>query len=230
MSEPNTSRTGTIRVASYNIRLGLEQGLPAVSQTLLDMNADIVALQEVGSSWHMGPDGALAKRLAQSAGYHHSIFAGALFQDGGSYGIALLARSPMVAYTKVWHPVRDDEQRVLLKVRLGPPLNLTVWNTHLSIREWDRTKQLESISKQVAADAPDVLVGDFNLEPEETLMASIPLRNAWLDKPTDTYPTKSPEQCLDSIFIGNAFSIRTACRAIPSHASDHLPIMAEIQR
>ncbi len=230
MSETPLTSANTIRIASYNIRLGLEKGLPAVAKTLQELDADIVALQEVGSSWHMGPTGALSQELALAAGYTNAVFAGALFERGGAYGIALLARSPVLDWSKVWHPVRDDEQRVLLKIRLGPPLNVTVWNTHLSIRDWDRTHQLRSLAKQVSAESPDILVGDFNMEPEEPLMASIPLRNSWLGKPRSTYPTKQPEQCLDSIFVGNGFSIRSACRAIQSQASDHLPIVAEIHR
>ena len=60
------------------------------------------------------------------AGLTHHFFAGALFEGGGAYGIALLSRFAMRGIQVTELPRISDEQRVLLTANLPEP-GATIW-------------------------------------------------------------------------------------------------------
>jgi endonuclease/exonuclease/phosphatase family metal-dependent hydrolase len=217
-----------LHICSYNIRICIEQGVDAVAAVLTELGADIVALQEVGRFWRMGPPGDLTEQLAEACAYPHHIFVPALFDGDGAYGIALLSRLPIVQTEKVELPCRDDEQRVLCKAELmtSDGDSLHVWTSHLSIASWDRSQQLQWIGRAMERAQPDVFLGDINTEPSDPVVLKWPMANAWPDKPQKTYPTRAPKQSLDSIFFGARCRVVKKTQAHEVTASDHLPITA----
>ena len=216
-------------IASYNIRLGLEQGLDAVASVLATIGADVVALQEVGHYWTMGQHVDMAERVARNAGYPDAVFAGALFEEGGAYGIALLSRWPIVRWRKSLLPVRDDEQRVLLRARLDSPSPIDLWATHLSIAPYDREHQLRWLAAEMAVETPDLLVGDLNTGPADPLLQALPLDPTWPDPSPATYPTRAPTQTLDHVLVGPRLAAVEPARAYGVEASDHLPVSVRVK-
>jgi endonuclease/exonuclease/phosphatase family metal-dependent hydrolase len=217
------------RIASYNIRLGLERGLDAVATELRERSADVVALQEVGSYWTMGGPVDMAEHLADAAGYPHRVFVGALFEDGGAYGIALLSRWAITGVDKTELPRRDDEQRVLLRATLASPTPLSLWTTHLSIAVHDRAEQLRWLAAAMAEEAPDILVGDLNTVPSDPLLRALALEPTWPEPAPRTYPTRAPDETLDHILLGSRLRAVEPARAWQSDASDHLPVTVDLK-
>ncbi len=211
-------------IASYNIRLGLERGLDAVASVLAGIDADVIALQEVGHYWTMGQHVDMADRVACGAGYPYAVFAGALFEEGGAYGIALLSRWPITAWRKTMLPARDDEQRVVLRATLATPEPVDLWTTHLSIAPYDREQQLGWLAAAMGVDAPDILLGDLNTLPSDPLLLALPLEATWPDPSPPTYPTRAPRETLDHVLLGPRVEALEPARAHEVDASDHLPV------
>ena len=216
-----------IRCLTYNIRLALEEGFDSVLQTILAIKADIVALQEVGDCWPHGPQINLTKELALAANYPGWFFAGALFQNGGSYGIGLLSRWPLTAIQTRKMPQISDEQRVLLSARI-PKIETRVWTTHVSVLREDRNIQLPWLTQKVSAEKPDILLGDMNTHPGDPLLAAIDMRNTFEDSPPLTYPSDQLQTTIDHIFHGPRYSVSSPGQVMPSSASDHLPVFSDL--
>jgi len=217
-----------LRLSSYNIRLCLEQGVDAVAHEIRSLAPDIIALQEVGMFWRMGPPGDLTKQLAARSGLHHHIFVPALYHEDGAYGIALLSKHPIVEHEKIELPQRDDEQRVLSRalLHLDGDSPVEVWTSHFSIATWDRAEQLRFIAGLMNERLPDFFLGDINTEPCDPLLKDWTLSNAWSVTPQKTYPSKEPASTLDSIFCSNRWSVAAQTSITETLASDHFPISA----
>src|SRR6056297_1320435 len=110
-----TPPTNVLHLTTYNIRLGIQQGLQAVAEVLQKApGLDIVAVQEVGDSWQMGPSGDSTAHLAQLLGLDHFIHVPALTEESSDgsrarYGHALLSRWPLQYSTIVALPQYEDE-------------------------------------------------------------------------------------------------------------------------
>ena len=82
-----------LRVLTWNIwwRYGpWERRRPAIAATLAEIDADVIALQEVWSDETTN----LATELATELGYHH-VFASGIDREGFGFGNALLSRWPV---------------------------------------------------------------------------------------------------------------------------------------
>lgn len=168
-----------LRVLSWNLwwRFGpWEARLPAITETIRDLDPDIVALQEV---WGL-PDGtSSAAHIADAIGYEH-VFAHRLELDGVLFGNAILSRWP-IASTEHWPlPARHDaeELRTLLFAEIdGPRGRVQVFDTHLNWR-FDhsdvRQEQVAYICERVESKRPraypPILCGDMNAPPDSTEM------------------------------------------------------------
>ncbi len=163
----------TIRVATWNIwwRFGpWEQRQPAIIETLRDIDADVITLQEVWQEGERNQAELLAIELGLNATYRaeHSI-------DGVSFGNAVLSRWPIVA-TEAFRYEADgweDENRVAVCAHIdGPRGQLDVYSTHLNWRldhsgpRQHMVQQLRTFISQTRSSAfPPIVGGDFNATP-----------------------------------------------------------------
>ena len=69
----------SLRVVTWNIRLGVESSLARIAERLSMMDPDLVALQEVGRHWVMGEPGDQAAVLARGVDLPHHHFFPALW-------------------------------------------------------------------------------------------------------------------------------------------------------
>ncbi len=223
-----------MKVMTYNIRLGLQEGLEAVADVVKEHAPDILALQEVGRHWTMGPPGDTAARLAEKVGLPHYQYVTTICeQDDARYGHALLARWP-IEQREVFRFSQDiDEPRAALIAQIdsdeGP---LTVVSTHLSHRDAERqvhgTELVELVSGVLSPTQPTLLMGDLNDEDAEWLGAlEDTMANAGADVGECTYPNPDPLVRIDYIMAhGGRF---TAARVVDEKtASDHRPLVAEV--
>jgi endonuclease/exonuclease/phosphatase family metal-dependent hydrolase len=169
-----------VRIATWNLwgRYGpWEERLPAITETLRRVGADIVGLQEAWEDDHRNQ----ASELAEALGYADPVYAANLERDGARSGNAVLSRWPIGRREVRRLPregagVADDEGEERLAVLAeveGPRGPIQVFCAHLSWRadhSGVRQEQVSAICAFVRESRPRtfpaVLLGDLNADPD----------------------------------------------------------------
>src|SRR5690625_3520472 len=143
-----------MRIVSYNIRSGLEQGLEAVAQGSTALVAGLVALLAL-DSWPFR-SGAVEQvaELAARCGYcHHQFFAATPWEGGGEYGLGLLSRQRLSETATLQLPVDGPdahpsatEPRIVATATL--PWGLKVLNPHFGLQNSTRNRQARTEAAQ----------------------------------------------------------------------------------
>ncbi len=224
-----------ITIATYNIHaaIGMDGRFDPdrIIGVLRELNADIVALQEVEHHRIGAYD--LLDYLAVKTGY--SALAGpTLLRDSRHYGNALLSRVPVLNVNRVDLSRTGREPRGALDVTFDwQGKCLQVVATHLGLKPWERRQQVRQLLPLFASQPADisVLLGDLN---EWFLWGRI-LR--WLHahfQPTPhcaTFPGQWPLIALDRLWVEPRSALTTmAAHSSPLArlASDHLPLKATL--
>lgn len=239
-------KSETLRVVTYNVHRckGLDGRVrpDRVAKVLKEIDADIVALQEVVCIPGDEPEGDQAHYLARELG------ADFLFGEnrklwGGAYGNVVLSKLPMKTVKNHDLSVRGRERRGCLHVDVelaGRVLH--VFNVHLGTAFLERRKQ----GRQLAGldillnnelKGPRLLLGDFNeWAPGLTTkllrahMQSVDIKKHLRRR--RTYPGVLPMFHLDHIYHDESMEVvgltlhRTRTALV---ASDHLPLIAELR-
>ena len=234
-SVPNAAANVPIRVAAYNVRHGA--GLDGVvdlertAAVLRALDADVIALQEVDLS--CGRTGGVdqAARLGELCGMEARF--GAFMQyDGGDYGMALLARRPILACDNLRLP-DGTEPRTALVARVDlDGIELVIAGIHLYETEPQRLAQAETLLAALAPeDAPVVLIGDFNSLRGDPVMMRL---EALFENPRktgepNTFPADAPEREIDFALFRPAERFTDARVTVVDEraASDHRPIVLD---
>jgi endonuclease/exonuclease/phosphatase family metal-dependent hydrolase len=238
-----------LRIATYNVHKcrGLDRRVrPArIASVLREVDADVVALQEVVSHEEREREQHQARFIAEELGYSYHVGECRRHQ-GGAYGNVTLTRLPVVEvcnYDITW---RWQEPRGCLRVdvKLGAgdddDARLHVFNAHLGTAFIERRQQGrklvgDSVLRNDKLTGPRVVVGDFNewtrglasrLLAEELQSADVRrhLRRA------RTYPGPLPILHLDHVYYDPALRLERlwlhkSLTALV--ASDHLPLVAD---
>ena len=239
-------KNDTLRVVTYNVHRckGLDGRVrpDRVAKVLKEIDADIVALQEVVCIPGGEPEGDQAHYIAREIG------ADFLFGEnrklwGGAYGNVVLSKLPMRTVKNHDLSVRGRERRGCLHVDVelqGRVLH--VFNVHLGTAFLERRKQ----GRQLAGldillnnelKGPRLLLGDFNeWAPGLTTkllrahMQSVDIKKHLRRR--STYPGVLPMFHLDHIYHDESMEVvgltlhRTRTALV---ASDHLPLIAELK-
>jgi endonuclease/exonuclease/phosphatase family metal-dependent hydrolase len=230
-----------MKIVTYNIHKarGMDGrvSISRISDVLGDLNADIIALQEVFSECesHAGHVQTLASHLDM-----HIAFGCTRHHKGRPYGNAILSRWPIHQYRDMdlsWALHR--ERRGCVRADLETPSGmLHVYNIHMGTSYFERRHQVRRLlsSKQLHLDlsGPRVLVGDFNewIRGLTTRMLTERFESLNLQlhiKKRRSYPGFLPLLHLDHIYferplhIEKAELVRTRLAMV---ASDHLPLVA----
>ena len=162
-----------LRVVSWNLwwQFGPWQDrAPAIVQTLRDLDADVIGLQEVWGEDEQN----FAALLAEQLGYHHHYAPGAII-NGVRMGNAILSRWPILKTDTIQlrSDGKNEEMRIAIFAQVdGPRGKIPVFCTHLN---WQmpqshiRQMQVQDLAKFVKANKgwkfPPVICGDFNADP-----------------------------------------------------------------
>ena len=234
----------TLRVATYNIHKcrGLDQRVrpQRIAEVLDELDADIVALQEVvGRGGRSRQD--QARYVSESLDYH-PIFGENRRHDGAAYGNLLLSRLPVLDSWNYDITTRGREPRGVLRadVRLGDGQVLHLFNVHLGTAFRERQKQAhylvsERILRNGELAGARIALGDFNEwipgDASRLLSAHFGVRS--LGSPAArrrTYPCVLPLLRLDHIYFDHSLRLHRLERHRSRKAliaSDHLPVVAE---
>lgn len=169
-----------VRIATWNVwgRYGpWQERLPAITETLRRVDADIVGLQEV---WE-DDQRSQASEVAAALGYTEPVYEANLERDGARSGNAVLSRWPIGRrevrrLPREAGPFADDEGEERLAVLAevdGPRGPIQVYCAHLSWRgdhSAIRQQQVAEICRFVRESRPRsfpaVLLGDLNAGPD----------------------------------------------------------------
>jgi len=238
-----------VRVATYNIHKGVQGLGPArrleihnLAHAVEQFDADIVCLQEVRrhnrqleKHFTRWPDLDQAGYLSPEG--YESVYRTNAITRHGEHGNALLSRWPVLGTGHADVSDHRFEQRGLLHAEVlvdGVAVHVVV--VHLGLIHASRSRQVqrlgEYIQRELPADAPLIVAGDFNDWGAQLLkpMADLDLRT-FDGIRLPTYPSRLPLLHLDRIFVRG---LRPVSAHVPhgrawARMSDHLPLIAELE-
>lgn len=227
-----------MRIMTYNIRLGIQRGLEPVAHEIVEANADIVALQEVGRFWLMGPYRDTARELSSLTDLSHFAYAPTIEMPGkdqsptpAQYGHAILSRWPIRSTLTMDLPQIEDEPRCLLLSTIDSPRGrLRVLSTHLSHLLSDRPTQAQSLLDFILdmpqETRPDLILGDFNESDDVAWVQSLQQKYNDADQARGrlTFPADDPNIRIDYMFAKDACWKDVEVRDAATEVSDHLPV------
>jgi endonuclease/exonuclease/phosphatase family metal-dependent hydrolase len=143
-----------------------------------------------------------------------------------SLGNAVLTRDGAKGRSEIVLP-RGIERRAALLVDFeAGGVAATFATTHLSLGRAKRAEQIEVLLRQLPRDRPLVIAGDFNCEAAE--LAPLGEFLTVVAKPPLTFPALRPKRALDHIAFSEHWRLEDL-RAVPSLASDHLALLADLR-
>jgi endonuclease/exonuclease/phosphatase family metal-dependent hydrolase len=230
------STTPTLRVATYNVHSwkGTDGAVDPqrVMAVIADLDADVVALQEVVSPRLAGTGHSL-REMAGERGYHVT-FGPTMFRSDSRYGNALLSRLAPAGIGRHDLECHGREPRGALDVAFDcQGTTVRCLATHLGLGRRERTCQIRKLRPLLREDGAHVtlLMGDLN----EWLpwgYARRRTRGLFGAAPAlRTFPARFPLLALDRIHVRprhRLVSIGVIRDAATRLASDHLPLLAEV--
>lgn len=220
-----------IKVMSYNIHRGINKtgklDLDGIVKVIKDSGADIIALQEV-------------ERFSVRTGFRDQIkyvadklnmqyaFGKSINILNGQYGNGILSKYPIEEYQVVDLP-SEGEQRTLLKAGLKVHDNkIFIYNTHLGLKQSERSKQIEEIMI-ISGDEKNILIaGDFNssVDKLDSITSRLIDSGSLLDNNNkSTFEEDGISARIDYIFVSNGFEVK-GYNVIKADASDHYPVVS----
>ena len=226
-----TPNKHTMRVMSYNIRIGIgmddSTSLQRIADVVKKVDPDYVGLQEVDSIAERSGWVDQVRELAALTGLY-PVFAPATPRSKGLYGIAALVREKPLSYKNIALPGAEEPRTFLLMEYA----DYILCNTHFSLRAPSRMESIDIINAAVKAyDKPMIITGDFNMLPQSDEFKR--MNAAWTllsDTTILTHPSVDPKWTLDYIFIRNCDNFEVLNNVVIEErmASDHLPLYMDL--
>jgi endonuclease/exonuclease/phosphatase family metal-dependent hydrolase len=231
-----------VRVATYNIHrsIGLDRRTrpDRIAAVLTDLEADVIALQEVVGAGAAGAGHAEEIGAAVGMGW---VMAPTRQLRGHQFGNMVLSRFPVRHHTQHDLSWRTCEARCVQRVDLDVDgATLHFYNVHLGTAYLERRFQAERLAALVSdrrVTGPKVVLGDFNEWMRGLTTALLSERLDSIDLRTHlrrrrTYPGFFPILHLDHIYYQGDVHVRRV--SLPRTrrtliASDHLPLVAELE-
>jgi len=232
--KPQPVDSSSLTLLTYNLHqsFGMDNKLDMeeIASTIAQADPDIIGLQEAdaGRVPSLSVDQVmwLSRRLNMYSAYGPSW--------GSTYGVAVLSKYP-ISRQKVYLLASAEQQRSCLETRIDVgEQSLTFFSVHLGLNRQERERQLDELLLYTAeAEAPKVLVGDFNAHPDsheigrvvEQFQDSFAAAGSGLGY---TSPADAPQETIDYIFVSPDITVLSA-EVITSLASDHLPVAARVE-
>lgn len=243
----NKDQERRVRVATYNVHKcrGLDRRVrpDRIVEVLRDIDADIVALQEVVSH-EGGPREADQTRfIAEELGMNYCV-GETRKHKGGTYGNVVLSRFLMQATYNYDISVRGREERGCLRadIQIDGAGTLHIFNVHMGTAFLERRSQVrrlldEAILHNEELYGARIMLGDFNewTRGLTTRLLGSHMKSADIAnhlRRAKTYPGVLPFLHLDHIYFDDTLEMEklTLHRSRKSLiASDHLPLVADFR-
>lgn len=203
-----------------------------MAKAIIDVGADVVGLNEM---FNGGKYCEQTRELARLTGIENYYFAKAIDDADGPYGNGILSKIPFKSAETIIIPDPDPkkpgcwyETRCVLKAELENGLRVLV--THFGLNSDEQQNAVKTVLEHIR-DEKCILMGDFNVEPNNELLN--PIRERLIDTcrgfcgDTPSFPSDTPRIKIDYIFVSK--DIEVVFADVPEIiASDHRPHVAEI--
>ena len=219
----------TLKIATYNIHKGFSHFnrrvvLHELRDRLRELDADIVFLQEAqgehashSERFHNYPDGAQHEFIAQEVWPHHAYGKNSVY-EAGHHGNAILSRFPILQSLNMDVSAHRFESRGLLHCEIAladqPPVHCLC--VHFGLFAYGRRSQtnilIEYVSKNIPADAPLIIAGDFNdwrNQMSHSLASELNVHDVFhtqSGRVARSFPARMPMFRLDRIYV-RGFSV-----------------------
>jgi len=240
---PRPQQKRSLRVVSYNIHHGRGWDrcvrLERIARVLQQTGGEVIALQELDRLRPRTGQIDQALDLATRLDMHYA-FLPAWEEQGEGYGLAILSRHPITAEHPIELPSVPNtrEPRTALHVAIDAEgICIQFINTHLSLYANERALQAAFLAETLAelqGKAPLIVCGDLNatedansILPLQQVLDNVP-KEAPRKKARATFPSIAPLRKLDHIFAAGLRFCRPHRSRLALMASDHLPLVAEI--
>ena len=204
-----------------------------MAKAILEVGADVVGLNEMFGE---GKYCEQVKELSSLTGMENYYFAKAIDDADGPYGNGILSKIPFKSVETIIIPDPNPkkpggwyETRCVLKAELENGLRVLV--THFGLMDDEQENAQKTILGNIR-DEKCILMGDFNIKPDNELL--LPIRERLIDTAKGfcenklSFPSDKPNIKIDYIFVSPDLKVVTA--DIPEIiASDHRPHIAEIE-
>lgn len=239
------SETQPLRIVTYNVHKcrGLDRRVrpERIAEVLREMDADIIALQEVLSIEDSSRERDQARFIAEELGFEYFIGENRRLH-GGAYGNVILSRLPARAVCNYDISWRGRERRGCLRtdVQVDENTLIHVFNVHLGTAFLERRHQARQLVSDEVLNNPEltgarIVLGDFNewTRGLTTQLLASHLKSADLRhhlRRARTYPGVLPLLHLDHIYYDAPLVLErlTLHRSRTTLvASDHLPLVAD---
>ena len=215
-----------VTVATYNVHhcAGLDERVDVerIAGVVAATGADIVGFQELDELLERSGRTHQARLLAERMGRAVDFFP-TLERAGGRYGLGLATIEGAEAHLERLPRRGAEEPRGAIVAQVD---DLWVIVTHLSRDRFSRASQTRALASiTTSLEGPAVLMGDLNQGPRSLE----PLREAGLDGDGTSHRTMNGWRArhIDHVLAGGGARV-TRSWTIPSDASDHVPLVAEV--
>lgn len=231
-----------MRIISFNTQHCLDYlnqviDFQLFADTIVALNADVVGLNEMRGAGSHPEYTDQTKALSDLSGMPYYFFAKAIdFEGPNPYGNAMLSKYPLASAEVILipdpNPKRYDpgryETRCLLKAVLEN--GLTILICHFGLNPDEQENAVQTILSHIP-DRKCVLMGDFNVTPDSSILAPIYQRMKdtadYFTEPKLSFPSDNPERKIDYIFTTADLEVTAA--DIPALVvSDHRPYIVDI--
>ena len=222
-----------LRAATYDIHNSVGRNgrfdLSRIAQVLVEMEAEVIALQEVTLD-HAGEFSGMLEAATGLRAIDGSIFE----REAGRYGSAVLTAHPIIVTRLHDLSVVGRERRGVIDIALDiGGASCRVCATHPGLTRNERRSQIDRLSARLSVDeSAALLLGDFNIPWHSKAVApftAIGFRHIAVP----SFPTwPSPVAALDRIFARPPADIRDCWRhdsPLARRASDHFPVLADLR-
>jgi endonuclease/exonuclease/phosphatase family metal-dependent hydrolase len=232
-----------LRIMTYNVHhcnppsVAGKIDVPAIARVINAAKPDLVALQEIDVHTNRsGKELDQARELARLTGMY-SFFAKGIDFQGGEYGIAILSRYPVLDSAAYALPMKEGskgEPRTIavVTVALKDGRKLKFASTHLDLELENKLLQVQKIKSLFNNEKlPVILSGDFNDTPgsEPINYTDRFLKRTCLQSCAFTFPVINADKEIDFImFTPSRFRVKSHQVIDETYASDHLPVLAEL--
>lgn len=236
----------TIKAATYNIHkcVGIDRKYSPerIVDVLREIDADVIALQEVLCHSHLHARDHQARFIADELGMEYRLGENRQIKGGG-YGNAILSRLPIDFHQNYDITIKKYEPRGCLRSTIsidGEQLHFI--NIHMGTSFFERRLQVHKILAKHVLDDPElkgrrIVAGDFNEWINGVTTRLFRSNFKSIDPRLDlgrarTFPGILPLVHLDNVYFDESFRLRNATlhrSRTALIASDHLPILAEFE-
>jgi endonuclease/exonuclease/phosphatase family metal-dependent hydrolase len=214
-----------MRFLTYNIHhaRGLDGRVSSrrVASVVRSAAPDVAGLQEVRRGRLLASRPAV---FGASLGMRQT-FQETMRQSGQAFGNLVLARGRLLSTERITL-ASGLEPRGCVVVRMElDGVRFAFATTHLGLDRDERARHLGLLAERLPRDLPLVLAGDFNGHAEELAPLAGLLTVAGPSPPT--FPAGRPVHAIDLVALSEHWRL-TSVRTLPSDASDHLPLVVEL--